>query len=151
MKISTRQVELMTISCLPGLDPVRVILDDYGPGMGRLTVGCFGDAWEHYWGAMGDHHTLRTFLLKAHEDYIVTKLLPGPDRELDFEAISKAVGQDFSVNNYYELGCLDHQLLVCAYGEDWQHNLPEKHTRDYQYLTKIINSVKAALSSEAGS
>ena len=58
------------------LDPIRVILYDYGNERGRMiVVECFGDAYSHYWGAMGSG-TIREFVLSCGEDYLVGKLMP---------------------------------------------------------------------------
>jgi hypothetical protein len=59
------------------LDPIRVILYDYGDQRGRMiVVECYGDAYSHYWGNMGKE-TVREFVASCGEDYLVNKLLPG--------------------------------------------------------------------------
>jgi len=57
------------------LDAIRIILYDYGSERGRLIIECFGDAYSHYWGAMGAA-TVRQFVSRCHEDYLVDKLMP---------------------------------------------------------------------------
>jgi len=58
------------------IDPVRVILYDYGNSRGRMIViECFGDAYSYYWGSMGTE-TVREFVTKCGEDYLVDKLMP---------------------------------------------------------------------------
>jgi hypothetical protein len=60
------------------LDPVSAFIQDFEPGRGQLTLVCWGRAWSHFWGAMGNGSSLRDFLLKADTGYIVMKLmLPG--------------------------------------------------------------------------
>ena len=70
--------ELMTIYDAPMppgrgvLDPVTVILRDFG-GNGQIIVECYGDAWAHWFGAIGDEK-LRDFIAGCNEHYLATKL-----------------------------------------------------------------------------
>jgi hypothetical protein len=57
------------------LDPVTAFLEDFEPGRGQLTLVCWGRAWTHYWGAMGNGASLSEFLLSASSGYIVGKLM----------------------------------------------------------------------------
>jgi hypothetical protein len=57
----------------PKLDPIRVIALDEAPGMGRLIVECYGQAWSNFWNAMGDR-TVRQFVASSPADYIADKL-----------------------------------------------------------------------------
>ena len=54
------------------LDPVTVILRDFG-GEGQIIVECYGAAWSHWFGAIGDS-TLRKFISGCDEYYLSTKL-----------------------------------------------------------------------------
>lgn len=59
------------------LDPIRVILYDYGEARGRMiVVECYGDAYSHYLGNMGKE-TVQEFVASCGEDYLVDKLMPG--------------------------------------------------------------------------
>lgn len=44
-----------------GMDPVRVVWEDYTPGAGRITIMSRGRAWTAFWGDMGC--TLREFVI----------------------------------------------------------------------------------------
>lgn len=57
------------------LDPVTAFLEDFEPGRGQLTLACWGRAWTHFWGAMGNGSTLAEFLPSASTGYIVGKLM----------------------------------------------------------------------------
>jgi hypothetical protein len=57
------------------LDPVTAFLEDFEPGRGQLTLVCWGRAWTHFWGAMGDGVTLAEFVGQASTGYIVHKLM----------------------------------------------------------------------------
>lgn len=54
------------------LDPVTVILRDF-VGSGQIIVECYGDAWAHWFGAIGNN-TLCEFIAGCSEDYLATKL-----------------------------------------------------------------------------
>lgn len=54
------------------LDPINVILRDFG-GAGQIIVECYGDAWSHWFGAIGQE-TLRQFIADTNEHYLATKL-----------------------------------------------------------------------------
>lgn len=56
------------------LDPVTAFLEDFAPGQGQLTLVCWGRAWSHYWGAMGNCD-LRGFILSCSTGYLVGKLM----------------------------------------------------------------------------
>lgn len=53
MKVEKSDVLAFTISDVERLDPVRVMIENYEPGKGRITVTCFGKAWTGAWFAMG--------------------------------------------------------------------------------------------------
>lgn len=56
------------------LDPVTAFLEDFTRGQGQLTLVCWGRAWSHYWGAMGNCE-LRGFILACSTGYLVGKLM----------------------------------------------------------------------------
>lgn len=68
-----QKVERIEIPASARLDPIRVYLEDYGDGRGRLTVSCFDAAWVAYWSTMGDR-TVRQFLCAVSADYIADNL-----------------------------------------------------------------------------
>jgi hypothetical protein len=82
--------ECFTVYNAGALDPVLVILQDFGAGRGRLTLECYGRAWSAYWGAMGDD-SLRDFLLNVSPEYIVTNLL----RPLDLSQRRRATEEKY--------------------------------------------------------
>lgn len=70
---NAERVKVFTVFDAPKLDAVTVVLQDVGPGCGRLVVECFGSAWSGYWGAMGDRD-LTGFLLDCHPEYIAGRM-----------------------------------------------------------------------------
>lgn len=57
------------------LDPVTAFLEDFAPGRGQLTLVCWGRAWTHFWGAMGNEATVAQFVADASTGYVVGKLM----------------------------------------------------------------------------
>jgi len=55
------------------LDPITVMLRDFG-GSGQIVVECYGDAWAHYFGAIGSE-TIRQFIAGCDEHYLSGKLI----------------------------------------------------------------------------
>lgn len=74
MKIERRKVDVVVLSDLTDLDPVKVYLEDLEPGRGSLTVTCYGEAWTAYWGAMGDRQ-VAAFIRSCGVDYLLGCLM----------------------------------------------------------------------------
>jgi hypothetical protein len=66
-------VTAMDIVGAPALDPIRVFWWDAAPGVGSVTITCYGAAWTAFFGAM-PAETIREFFATANTDYLVTKL-----------------------------------------------------------------------------
>jgi len=77
MKVETGTVTILRITDVPHLDPIRVTLDDIGPGQGRINIECYGKAWASYWGAMGKDTALAQFFSRCDNDYLIGNLAPG--------------------------------------------------------------------------
>lgn len=84
MRVEETKVEALTIRDAERLDPVLVILQDFGGGAGRLVAECFGSAWSTYWGGMGPR-TLREFICSCEPDYIANRLFPEKQRRTKHE------------------------------------------------------------------
>ena len=78
MKVETGTVTILRISEVPHLDPIRVTLDDIGPGQGRINIECYGKAWASYWGAMGKD-SIAEFFVSCSNDYLIGNLSVGLD------------------------------------------------------------------------
>ena len=76
MRIEAQPSRVFRIYDAPKLDPILVVMQDLGPGVGRLLVECYGDAWSGYWGATGER-SIEQFLLSCSADYIAGKMLGG--------------------------------------------------------------------------
>lgn len=73
MKIEESQVRRLTISEVPSLDPIRVMLEDIGPGQGRINIECWGKSWANFFGGMGER-TIAQFFVSCDEHYLAGKL-----------------------------------------------------------------------------
>lgn len=76
MKIETGTITILRITEVPRLDPIRVTLDDIGPGQGRINIECYGKARASYWGAMGDR-TIAQFFASCDNGYLINNLASG--------------------------------------------------------------------------
>jgi len=146
------------------LDPIAVIAEDQGPGAGKITITCFGEAWTHYWSHMGETTKLMPFFVKASDDYLVGKLKTGIDAEvqdLDPERMEAALKREIVLQR--RDGDLDRRrarelwndaervhegdyadIFSDVFGDDWWYSLPHSPNPDYLYLTNIVKAVKAA-------
>lgn len=168
MKLSTTQVTKLLITDLTDMDPIALIVEDFSPGAGKITITSAGEAWTCYWSHMGEHHTLRSFFSKCSTQYLVGKLKTGIDHRIaddDSEALSKLLCKtiierrregdlerdkardlwDDAQSVYFG----EHQDL-CAevLGDDWWGCMPKKVNPEYEWLAKIVDTVKAAFALE---
>lgn len=77
MKIQHSQIDKILITQIPNLDPISVFLEDYGSekGRGKVTIECFGDAWSHFWGSIGNK-TIGEFFCSCDNHYLREKFAP---------------------------------------------------------------------------
>jgi hypothetical protein len=73
MKVEVSQIKQLLISGVPGLDPVRVTVENYQPGQGRMTITCWGRAWTAAWFGMSGK-TIEQFVTEAHPEYVLSNL-----------------------------------------------------------------------------
>lgn len=174
MKISTSQVTKLSISGVPDMDPISAIIEDFGPGAGKITITSFGEAWTHYWSHMGTQHTMRSFFLKCETQYLIGKLSNGIKKQItdeDPDALQPVLRKKvikgrkeglFTADEARDLWgkiewadisdkCADQDtrdLLCELFGGEWWEGLPKKTNPDYEHLGKIVDTVKAALALE---
>lgn len=84
MNIQKQQVNMLYLTELINLDPIRVIFLDQEVGAGRVIIQCYDKAWAVYWGSMGNY-TIKEFFLVVGIDYIINKIDPHAyDERLDY-------------------------------------------------------------------
>jgi hypothetical protein len=147
MKITEQSVRKITITGVENLDTINVVFEDFGPGQGRIMVECFGDAWAHYWGAMGSE-SVAEFVMTADEDYITGKLYSGHNREPDYDFITEKTGR--CITNDIEM-VENEDKLSEVFGPDWRMDYPTRIKHDYLYLRRIVATIQQALKLHAES
>ena len=66
--------DVLHIARSESLDPIYCYFEDVAPGVGRITIACFGDAWTGAWSGMGDR-TVRQFVSESDSHYLASSLL----------------------------------------------------------------------------
>ena len=150
-EVNTQKMDntiVYVISNIEGLDAITVYVTDYKLGQGKIVIECFNEVWSYYWGAMGDCN-LTEFFISADNDYLLGKML-NETMQTDFEEINDTAhkrGFDICVTSDVEIAMSSQEMDEC-FGTDWPIDLPRCHTREYKYLSRIINVVRSALAKE---
>jgi hypothetical protein len=169
MKLATSQITKLVITDVKGMDPISVMAEDFGPGAGKITITCWGEAWTHYWSHMGEQNTMRSFFLKASTSYLIGKLKTGIRSRVDDEndeALSLAMRKWIIAHrrdggltaeearaqwDQAELVTFGDHVDLCreVFGDEWWEHLPKKANPDYEHIGKIVDTVKAAFALES--
>lgn len=162
MKIKKFTTTRITIDDAPGLDAIGVYLEDLGPGAGRVSIDCHGQAWTGYWGGMGER-TAAEFFTRCDEHCLAGKMSNVRQYVFDeaqctsnvrAEIVRQRKGLDIDkelARELYDEACdISSQsshpaLLHRCFGDEWYLQLPDKINPDYTYLCKIILAVQQAL------
>lgn len=170
MQIETMDVQAFTITDVERLDPVRVMIENYEPGQGRITITCFGKAWTGAWFAMGGD-TVQQFIKRVSNDYLIGYFAPQMSSEVDDDndANTKFVKSEIiKLRRQGELTKLeawemwdaaemsdDVKSECCSYGvsplrnllgdDPWYAKWPSVPNHEYKYLERITNAVREAL------
>lgn len=171
MKVETSQVTKLVISGVDDLDPLHVFLEDFGPARGKITITCFDECWTNFWGAMGAGRDIRAFFCSCDVHYLAGKLATGLNAEVDdlgklADEAKKHVIESrrdrsccVSKDKARELFDLANDLetlhdedptgyrdaMFNIFGDEWRCDVPQKPNHQYEYLCRIVNTVKAAL------
>lgn len=167
MKVELSTAQKLSITEMPNLDPVTVILEDLAPGKGKIIIECYGESWSAYWGAMGDGRTISTFFLSCDEHYIAGRLDSSLRSEIaDYDAFKDKIKVEvlklrrsgdldasdartyFNSAEYIDDEPSAHshcEMLTIIFGEEWWYSIPNRPNPDYEYLCRIINAVKDGL------
>jgi len=70
------QVREIRIPARNNLDPISVFVQDQAAGRGRIVVTCYGNAWQAFWGAMGNR-TVMEFVAQCDADYVAGNMISG--------------------------------------------------------------------------
>ena len=148
MRVETTTVTKLKISSIDALDPIGVILEDFEPRKGQITICCYGKAWTAYWGGMGGH-TIAEFFTSCDEHYIANKLSNIDSQVFNIEAI-RSDAKEKDIECWRDDPWNDYEFMEKMYGHDmvdWHDSLPKTINPDYKYLCLIITTVQNALKS----
>lgn len=175
MNVTTSIATKICITDVPRLDPISVYLEDLGPERGKVTITCFDDSWTNFWGSMGKGRTVRDFFIGCDNGYLCSKFASGLYSTVeDFDQItaharkgiidqrkeSIAYGGSFTkdvarelwddaenLSSYHtDLPETYADLMYKIFGDEWWHGLPQKPNYKYDYICRILDAVKEALS-----
>lgn len=169
MEIEISQSMKMRLSGLERLDPVEVLVDDYEPGKGKITITCYGKAWTASWFAMSGQ-TISQFFRRCGNDYLIGYLSPQLDQQIDgdnddnirfvkMEIIKSLRANDISkekAREYWDESVFSDNVKsdICKrlsgpdlsdlLGDDpYYANWPMVENPSYRYLSRIVDAVKA--------
>lgn len=148
------------------LDPVTAIMEDFGPGKGKIIIECFGKSWSAGWPAMGER-CIAEFFCRCDEHYIAKNLSSVRGDIPDYDGLAdKARKEVVRLRRDGELNeceardmfdqChkfeevenpdqIDGFLMQEIFGDDWWYSIPDKPNPDYEYLCRIIKAVQAGI------
>lgn len=160
------------ISGVERLDPVRVMIENYEPGRGRITVTCSGKAWTGSWFAMGGD-SVQEFIKRVSNGYLIGYFDPGMESTVDddndanlafvkTEIIKLRRDSEITSDEAREMwveaedaedvkvSCCDcrigNKLPGLLGDEPWYAKWPAVPNHKYQYLDRIVNAVRVGLS-----
>lgn len=168
-RTTVEKIRIEDINASHRLDPVEVIIENYGEGAGKIIITCWGESWTGYWGSMGG--TVEEFFQRVSNDYLINKMadyrdeLPDPDRDPEFlmaeiirqrkaGTLEKAEARE--AWNYVEDEAPDRDRLFnsrtpeelqCLEGidEPWYMDWPKKSNHKYDYLSRILDVVREVI------
>jgi len=169
--VEKNNVLSLTITGAERLDPIRVMIENYEPGKGRITVTCYGQAWTGAWFAMGGD-TVQEFIQRVSNDYLIgyfdrsleSTIDDDNDENLDFvqkeiiklrraDEINKTEARDMwdeaiNSDDVKESCCsrlVGNYLLNLFGDEPFYAGWPTVPNPKYQYLSRTIDAVRTGL------
>lgn len=167
MKITTSVVNKVAIYGVPNMDAISVIVENFDQGSGKITITCFHDSWTYWWGSMGEQHTMETFFMSCSNNYLACKLSTGIRTVVNDEseeALSTCLRakivrlrREGEINHEKardlwslaihsatdDYGHLHVDTFYEVFGSDWYDYVPKKPNDEYDYLCKVVETVKA--------
>lgn len=67
------EISRIYITEAPALDPVTVLMEDFEPGVGRITIICWGSVWTSFWGGMSGRN-ISSFFCSCDDGYLISNL-----------------------------------------------------------------------------
>jgi len=172
MKITQSTIEQIVITDVERLDPVKVMIENIKPGVGNITITCFGKSWTSFWGSMSDR-SIQEFFVDCNDSYLIncldrgiSSVLDGTDNDANIEFVKGRICRlrrdgDLSEREAREYwdeaeGCENVKMFCCDYsyrsplltllGDDpWYAGWPTVPNPDYEYLKRIVQAVREAI------
>jgi len=172
MNITHSTIEQIVITDIARLDPVKVMIENIKPGVGNITITCFGKSWTSFWGSMSDR-SIQEFFVDCNDSYLVNCLdrgisgvLDGDDNDANIEFVKREICQlrrDGEISRqeareFWEEAevandvrekccsfCLGSPLLKLFGDEPWHAGWPTVPNPDYEYLNRIVQTVREAI------
>lgn len=166
------KIRIEDINASHRLDPVEVIIENYGEGAGKILISCWGESWTGYWGSMGG--TVEEFFQRVSNDYLINKMsdyqsmVPDIERDGDYlkslvikERRAGNITRFEAINawNHIEIFSPDRHSLCYAQTpeelkfigelcEPWELNWPKTESPKYAYLERILDLVREVIKPE---
>ncbi|WP_343552163.1 hypothetical protein [Pantoea sp.] len=172
MKITQSTIQQLVITDVKSLDPVKVMIENIQPGVGNITITCFGKSWTSYWGAMSDQ-TIQEFFVDCNDSYLINcldrgirSMIDGEDNEANIQFVKAEICRQRRERDIERLearewwdeaeDAVDIKDLVCSWhsnstlcklfgDEPWHANWPSVPNPDYEYLERIVQVVREAI------
>lgn len=172
MKIIQSNITQLVITDVQRLDPVKVMIENISPGVGNITITCFGKSWTSFWGAMSGM-TIQDFFLSCNDSYLINCLdrgirstIDGEDNDANVEFVKKEICRlrregeidkeeareywaEVSDSNDVKERILNFHScsnLSKVFGDEpWYADWPKVPNPDYDYLERIVQAVREAL------
>lgn len=172
MNVTQSTIQQLVITDADRLDPVKVMIENISPGVGNITITCFGQSWTSYWGAMSDR-TVQEFFAKCSDSYLINcldsgirSMIDGEDNEANIQFVKAEICkqrrereiEQFDAREWWDEaeGADDIKGMVSSWhsnstlrklfgDEPWHANWPRVPNPDYEYLERIVQAVQAAI------
>ena len=69
MKVVESNVKSYKVTELENLDPITIMVEDFGEGRAEVTIKIYGESWTSYWGSMGG--SVKEFFTRTNVQYLV--------------------------------------------------------------------------------
>lgn len=171
MKITepkVRKIKIEDILESHKLDPISVYLEDFEPRKGQIIIKCYDEVWSSFWGGMGSC-TISEFFCSCDNGYLSGNLAPGLNSNIvDEDNLLKWVKSKIierrrsgeieaeeakeiwyeleftdEIKQWIESGCENSIKIIGP--EWWNLDLPQAVNPKYEYLCRIIDTVKEVL------
>ncbi|WP_337232163.1 hypothetical protein [Citrobacter portucalensis] len=173
MSITVEKMNVLafTVTGAERLDPVRVMIENYEPGKGRITITCYGTAWTGAWFAMGGD-SVQEFIKRVSNEYLIGYFDPqlqitvDDDNDANLIFVKSEIiklRRQLEISHEEARGMWDEaedtddvKASCCNYlvgdkllnllGDDpWYAKWPTVPNHKYQYLDRIVSAVRDGL------